>query len=271
MKFDLNLPKAQIDEAYANVLNQAARKAKIEGFREGKAPVEMVEKRIGKDALYEEALKQVLPQAYMKEIKQKGLSPISSPKINPKQVQEGSDWVFEVEIAQRPEVKLGEYKDMIRSAKTKDVIWTPEKGDSDKKTPSKDEQLKLIFQALVDKIPVQVPEMLIEEETNRSLSNFLNQVNKLGLTIEQYLNSMNTTSEKLKAQYSKAARESLALEFILDEIAKDLKIQVGDKEIEEMISSAPEESRQNLKSPEEMAGIKSILIRRKTIDQILEI
>lgn len=273
MKFDLTLSNNKIQENYQKILKDAVQKAKIEGFREGKAPVEMVEKRIGKQKLLEEAIRETLPEAYINEINSKNLKPITAPRINPKKVEPDQDLIFEVEIAQAPTVQLGDYKDVIKGAKAKDALWVPGKDEpKEGKAKDKNQLLQIIFEALIENIKVDIPSMILEEEVNKSLSNLLNQLNKLGLTVEQYLKSMNMTSDQLKNQYEKSANESLQLEFILDAITRAENIEVSDQEVAKMIESAPDEkSRKSLEAPEEKAAIKSVLQRRKTIDFLLEI
>ena len=225
MKFTLTLKKEDIKAAYGDLLQEAAKKAEIKGFRKGKAPLNVVESHLDKAKLYEQVLNRLLPERYQEYLKAHDLHPITPPRINILEAQESQDWVLEVEIAQKPEVKLGDYEPAIRSLKV------PAKA----KESQEDQRLNQIFDLLLKSCSVEVPSLLIDEETNHRLSNLIYQIDKLGLNLESYTSSLNKTPEQLKTEYREAADASLKLEFILDAIAKAQTLQATDSEINEFI------------------------------------
>jgi len=102
------------EEVVAKALDQAYRKvvkrAVIPGFRKGKTPRPILEARLGKEVLYEEALEILLSDAYKKAIEETAIEPINQPEIDVVQLEEGKPFVFEAKVEVLPEVKLGEYK-----------------------------------------------------------------------------------------------------------------------------------------------------------------
>ena len=276
MKFTFKVSKSAVDAALETVIQKAVEQTTIKGFRQGQAPKNLVIERIGKEKLEQQALETVIPTAYTNEINTRKLKPIAYPKITFKNPTKDQAWEFEAEIAEYPEIKLGKYEDAIKGAGAKSKIWTP---DQDKVTQKKldpqeeaDKKLRLIFDALLTTVELEVPSLLVDQEVDRMLSRLLEQLNKLGLDIDAYLTSVKHTKESLREQYLKTATESLKIEFILQEIAKDMKLAVSDKEIDDFIATiGDEKTKQRLNNPLEKANIKTILTKQQTLQKLQQL
>lgn len=66
----------------------------------------------GEEALYEDALNDVLPAAYEAAVKEADIDPVSQPKIDVDSMEKGEAWVIKAEVTVKPEVKLGDYKEL---------------------------------------------------------------------------------------------------------------------------------------------------------------
>lgn len=97
-----------VDKAYRNVV----KKVNVPGFRKGKTPRNILERYIGKEALYEEAMGELVPDAYMDAVKDTGIEPVDQPKVELVQVEEGKPVVFKATVIVKPEVELGRYKEL---------------------------------------------------------------------------------------------------------------------------------------------------------------
>ena len=277
-ELEFTIPWAQVKESYDQALKELAVKTTIKGFRKGKAPLSLVEKNIDKQKLYKEILNKLLPETYSKAVKQHHLRPIISPKLTPISIKEGGDWQFKAVSCERPEIKLGDYQKQVRGALAKEKIWVPGQESPSVKVPenkdrnakqSYDKKIKLITQALLINIKVELADILINDEVNRMLTRLLDQVNSLGMTIEQYLSSKGMTSEQLKANFRQQSEETLKLEFILQQIVADRKVKVEKEEIDKMIKAAPDKKIQKkLDTPIERAYIASIIAKRKVLDYL---
>jgi trigger factor len=89
-----------------------ANKFSIPGFRKGKAPRHIVEKFYGEQALYEDAINIVCPDAYDAAVEENDLHPVSKPEIDIKEIGKGKDLVFTAKVTVKPEVELGQYKEV---------------------------------------------------------------------------------------------------------------------------------------------------------------
>jgi trigger factor len=95
-----------LDAAFKKVVKQV----NVPGFRKGKMPRGMFEKRFGVESLYQEAIDYLLPEAYAKAIDETGIIPVDRPEIDVEQIEKGKGVIFKVTVTVKPEVKLGEYK-----------------------------------------------------------------------------------------------------------------------------------------------------------------
>lgn len=95
-----------LDAAFQKVVKQVS----VPGFRKGKMPRGMFEKRFGVESLYQEAIDYLLPEAYAKAIDETGIIPVDRPEIDVEQIEKGKGVIFKVTVTVKPEVKLGEYK-----------------------------------------------------------------------------------------------------------------------------------------------------------------
>lgn len=269
--FSLEIPWETVQNAYAGVLKKTSETVEIAGFRKGKAPEKLVEEKVGKVKLYDETAYVVLQKAYGDEVKKRNLRPVVDPQIKPAKMEEGKPWTFEVETAEAPDVELGDYKDIIKSAKAKGTIWTPEKGDpKDQKAPTEDERLRTIFSALLEKIHVTIPELLLRSEVNAALSRLVNRLESMHITLEDYLKSNGKTMEQLRQEYAMSTLATLQLEFILNAIARAENVRVDEKEIDEVIEKIEDPEMKKLgKNPYQRLQVHVALSKRKTVDFLL--
>ena len=96
-----------VDEAF----NKAIKTAKIDGFRQGKAPRSVFEKKYGKVSLFYDAVNAKLPEMYSKVLKDNDLEPIIDPKI---EILDINDDLCKVKftVTTKPEVKIKKYKSL---------------------------------------------------------------------------------------------------------------------------------------------------------------
>ncbi len=271
MKFSLKLPLKDITAAYQDAIKTAAKDLTVKGFRKGAAPLSLVEEQLDKSKLYEKAMMKVFAPAYNKYVDEHKLKPITMPRINLKSANENEDWELEVEIAQKPTVDLNNYEAEVKGLKAKSAIWTPDKPNEHEGHQHHDqEKLNEILELLLVTCKLEVPELLVEEETNRALSRLLEQVQKLGLTIEQYAQSLGKTVEALRDDYKNTSTKNVKLDFIIEAIAQKHDLIASDQELADFI-----ENIDDLKTKQEVsqskyakASFKDMLTRQKVIDHL---
>ncbi|MGQ9413081.1 trigger factor [Streptococcus pluranimalium] len=100
--------KPALDQAF----NKVKKDLNAPGFRKGHMPRAIFNQRFGEEALYEDALNAILPEAYEAAIAELGLDVVAQPKVDVKSMEKGQDWEITAEVVTKPEVKLGDYKDL---------------------------------------------------------------------------------------------------------------------------------------------------------------
>src|SRR5947199_9280797 len=82
----IEVPAEVVDATYDRVLNRLASRAKIEGFRPGRAPRALVEARVGPAALREEVVETMVPEVVQQALVKEAIDPIAKPDAEiPKQ------------------------------------------------------------------------------------------------------------------------------------------------------------------------------------------
>ncbi len=250
--------KKYLDEA----LQHEASNVEVKGFRKGQAPLDLVKKNIDMGKLRGHALNHMLPKIYEDVQNQYKYKPIVQPRFNIITFEEDKDLEIEIIFIEKPEIKIGDYKKALTST-------------YEKMNQGKNEKTKLTNQQVVDILiqnsEVGVPEILIDEETDRMMSSLIDQTAKLGITLDDYLKSINKTPDQLREDYKKNAKRTLTGEFVVTEVANEIGITVTDTEISQTIAAVPDEkSREVLNQPDQRLYIKAILMKNKTLEKLSE-
>lgn len=106
------ISQEQIKPALDRVFNKVKKDISIPGFRKGHIPRAIFNKRFGEEALYQDALNEVLPEAYEAAVKEATIDVVAQPKFDVVSMKKGEDWTISAEVITKPEVKLGAYKDL---------------------------------------------------------------------------------------------------------------------------------------------------------------
>lgn len=111
-KLTIEVSAEEFKKAIETAYNKNKKKIQMPGFRAGKVPRNMIEKMYGKGVFYEDAANEIIPGAYEKAFNECEEEIVSTPEIDVVQAEEGKPFVFTAEVALKPEVTLGKYKDI---------------------------------------------------------------------------------------------------------------------------------------------------------------
>jgi len=104
---EIEVEADRLEQAMQKAYRKIVTKVNIPGFRKGKAPRRVLEAYLGKEALFEDALEEVIPEAYDEAVKETEIEPVSQPKIDVVQIEGGKPLIFKANVVVKPEVKLG--------------------------------------------------------------------------------------------------------------------------------------------------------------------
>jgi trigger factor len=145
-----------------------------------------------------------------------------------------------------------------------------------------DEKVEVeIFETLVDKSTFdEIPEVLINAERNRMFNELRYDLEKNGITIDQYLADIKKNEEDLAKDFTERATKRAKSALISRKVAKEFEITLTDEEIKkemDMMRDTYKENPdylENLKKPEVQDSIKNMLVNKKVVaflkDKIVE-
>ncbi len=349
--------KPNLDQAYREV----ARQVRVPGFRPGRVPPRVIDQRIGRGAVLEQAVNEAVPQLYSKALAEHEVYPLGQPELEITKLDDGKELAFTAEVDVRPnfelpsldtlsvtvdnaevspdqvEEYLGALRERFASLKTverpvkdgdfvsidlaasvdgevvedaqatgvsyevgtesmlegldealqgmtageaktftatlaggkqaglaADVLVTvnsvkvkelPELDDEFAQSASEfdtvgelrastREQLSAVRQAgqagqarerlletLIDQLEIPLPERIIEAEVEHRRQSLADQLERAGMTFQQYLEGSDVTAAKLEADFSADAKRSVTAGFILDKLATEEELQVSAEQL----------------------------------------
>jgi trigger factor len=113
VRVEVDVDAADVDRRVKRAARGLGGELRIPGFRKGKVPPEVVIQRVGRGAVMEEALREALPEWYERALLESGVTPVGDPKLDVSALpDEGESLSFSIEVAVRPDAKLGEYREL---------------------------------------------------------------------------------------------------------------------------------------------------------------
>jgi trigger factor len=101
---------SEVDKGLDAAFKKVVKTINVPGFRKGKLPRPIFEQKFGIEALYNDALDEILPVAYSKAVEEVGIEPVDRPEVDVEQMEKGKILIFKAKVTVKPEVKLGDYK-----------------------------------------------------------------------------------------------------------------------------------------------------------------
>ena len=110
VEIEFTVSRVIFDAAVTNAYRKNVAKMNIPGFRKGKAPRNIIEKMYGKGVFYDDALNEVIPEAYEAALKESGADAVSRPEFDVVSIDDGEDVVLKAKFYIKPDVTLADYK-----------------------------------------------------------------------------------------------------------------------------------------------------------------
>ncbi len=98
--------KPSLDAAYKKIAQQI----NIPGFRRGKVPPAVIDRQVGRGAVLDEAINEVLPQKYVEALQEHSLQPLAQPEIEVTKFEDNEILEFTAEVDIRPEIEVPDYE-----------------------------------------------------------------------------------------------------------------------------------------------------------------
>ena len=275
LKIVATIENSKVAASYENIVEKIVNESEIKGFRKGKAPKEVVIEKMDISKVHGEVISDLLKTYYPQILKEKSIFPYSNPKIDVKEFELDKDFVFEAIVATKPEVKVGDYikiiKKLLEEKKKTLKKENEEKVKEGQEVTISEPELTAeeIVNAISEESKVDLSELMINEETDRLLERFINQIRQLNLNVDSLLKAQNKTYDDLLQDHKKIAENNIKSEFILNEIIKDQKLEASEDEIVEFVNNIGDENLKNqLLNTSEKWYVKTMIEKNKALDYL---
>lgn len=155
----------------------------------------------------------------------------------------GQPVVFKVKVEEVKQVKLPEldkefFEDLgMEGINTKEDLEKQVKENikARKDSEAEDKYVDALLEEITKNTEVDVPETMISEETDRMVKQFEEHIQMQGFSLDMFYQMTNSDEDKLKEQYKDEALKRIKNRLIIEEIIKQEKIEVTDKEVEDKV------------------------------------
>lgn len=115
------IPLEEVKKGLDQTFKKVQKSISVPGFRKGKVPRQIFNNVYGEEALYEDTLNLLLQDAFRKAIEESGVEPVIEPEVHIEKMEKGEAWVLHAHVITKPEVKLGQYKDLTVEKQDREV------------------------------------------------------------------------------------------------------------------------------------------------------
>ena len=292
------IPAATFDGFKTKALERIGQSIKIDGFRPGHVPSNVVEKQVGDPSILDEMAQLAIMEAYPKILIDEKIEAIGRPEITLTKVAFGNDLEFTIVTAVAPTITLADYKKIAKEVNKQPIsvevtneeidqallelrqmrahqkmhddgvehhdhnhTTIPEEnlpalddefvkslgkfeGIEDFKTKLTD-NLKIekekreiekkriaLIDGIIDGSQAEMPDILVDFEIDKMMSQFAYDISMMGMTMEEYLKRIEKTEDSLKVEWRENAEKRAKMQLILDTIATDEKLVPTEEEIQ---------------------------------------
>src|SRR5438094_45370 len=282
-KLQIELPPEEVEKEWDVIANSFARFAKIPGYRPGKAPRAVIDKRFRKE-IQDELTKKLVSKSYHQAVEQEQLRVASVTNIEDIQFGEDKSMRFRATVVTAPEFELPDYKKIpvqLPETKVSDAELAPEKTMADlrqmiehdiehaKEHDVERAKESQILKYLHEHIQFELPPALLQNETRRALAELVQRNRERGVTDEM----LKEKEKELIDGAAGLAANRLKTNFILHRIAEREKIQVTKDDVDLRIRQeagrydiSPDKMRKELQQKDALDDIAEQILLGKTLD-----
>lgn len=244
VEIKVDIPKATFETAYNQILVKLGHDAKIDGFRPGKAPADVVEGKVGLNKILNETASSSISKHLSDILEKEKLIPLESPKIAVNTLAKSSPFSFTASFTQKPKVKVGSWKTIkVKKVAAKEVTekdidesikniyeaWVKQNATTDKGQLTVDKQEETNDQKLGTKFIYDAHGNKVFFEDKKTLRSSSNQDSTAGLKInDEFAKAIGARDLGHLGEIVKKDLETL----VADQVEAKLESEIFDKMIE---------------------------------------
>ena len=112
VRINVEVPFTELQADFDRAYKQLAQQVRLPGFRPGKAPAKLLEARVGRAAVLEQVVNEVLPTRYSEAVTTEDLRPLGQPEIEVTKIEDGEELTFTAEVDVRPDIDLPDLSEL---------------------------------------------------------------------------------------------------------------------------------------------------------------
>ena len=291
VEIDGSIPFEELEKHRKEAVKKVGSEVKIDGFREGHIPENILIKNVGEMAIINEMAEITLSYVYPDILIINKIDAITSPQITITKLAKDNPLEFKIKLSVMPEIKLPDYKKIAQKEMTKKPEGTdvtdeelnqtieqiqkaqkhikrdgaevsekdlekdlPEVNDEfvkqlgdfkdvedfksklkesikhEKEHKNKEKKRIEIINGIIKETKIELPEILIDAELRKMIAEMNDNISRMGLNFEKYLEQIKKTEDDLKKEWRADAENRVNGQLILNKIAQEEKILPGEKE-----------------------------------------
>src|SRR6266436_1951457 len=107
---EIDLTWDELEKASDKAYHKLVQKVDVQGFRRGKAPRSLLERKLGKEYIYQEGLDELISESYRSALKEHELTPITQPELDAPVFEMGQPYHFSLKVPILTPIELGDYR-----------------------------------------------------------------------------------------------------------------------------------------------------------------
>src|SRR5580692_2446266 len=108
VKLTIEVPFEELKKSLDQAYREVARQVRVPGFRPGKVPPRVIDQRVGRGAVLEQAINDAVPQFYSQAVAESEVVPLGQPEVEITKLDDGKELAFTAEVDIRPQFDLPE-------------------------------------------------------------------------------------------------------------------------------------------------------------------
>ncbi len=109
VRLTVEVPFDELQPELVKAYKTIGASVKVQGFRPGKVPPRILDQRVGRDVVLQEAVQEALPRLYSEAVTESGVAPVSRPEVDVTKLDDGVELAFTAEFDVRPEFDLPDF------------------------------------------------------------------------------------------------------------------------------------------------------------------
>jgi trigger factor len=297
---------ADIFEGYrGKAVQRLGAEIEIDGFRKGKAPANVIEKKVGEETVLREMAEMVISEEYPKIIQDKNIDAIGQPLVSLTKLAKGNPLEFSIKTAVMPEINLPDYKKIAKDTGKKVLVEVSDKEvddallqvrrmrahqemhdngvehddhnpanikeedlpeltddgaksfgpfetvealkkavkenlEGDKLRQEQEKNRIAIVEKIVEETKAEIPDMLIEIETENMFARLRSDLERFGSKLEDYLKNIGKSEDELRKEWRAEAEKRAKLQLVIEKIADKEKITADQEAVDAEVKKVSE-------------------------------